>query len=284
MKLSCVTATFNCIKAGNRESLVRCIESVAKIRTEHEHLVYDGASKDGTAELLRELEKSTPGLKVVSEPDTGIYSALNKGVRDAKGEWFYVLGADDFVERPEVLDEIAAEGDCDAIATPVATGNRMRCITLENIFCSSPYCHQGVLQKTELVRQYGGFDESYRIAADYDLMLKFHEDARTIKYLDRPFAFFGDRGFSSTCDDEIIREVAIICAAHFGVTMKTAERMAFRHDVPLSFEPRYSSHPDYAFRVAARHVRKAYFKNILRKIFWPAVLIRRHFIRKRRGF
>ena len=53
MKLTCVTATFNCIKAGNRERLVRCIESVAKLKTEHEHLIYDGASTDGTVELFR---------------------------------------------------------------------------------------------------------------------------------------------------------------------------------------------------------------------------------------
>ena len=99
MKLTCVTATFNCIKAGNRERLIRCIESVAKLKTEHEHLIYDGASADGTAELLHELEVKTLGLKVISEPDTGIYNAINKGVRDAKGEWFYVLGADDYVSR-----------------------------------------------------------------------------------------------------------------------------------------------------------------------------------------
>ena len=43
MKLTCVTATFNCIKAGNRERLIRCVESVAKLKTAHEHLVYDGA-------------------------------------------------------------------------------------------------------------------------------------------------------------------------------------------------------------------------------------------------
>ena len=78
MKLTCVTATFNCIKAGNRERLIRCVESVAKLKIEHEHLIYDGASTDGTVDLLRELESITPRLKIVSEPDAGIYDALNK--------------------------------------------------------------------------------------------------------------------------------------------------------------------------------------------------------------
>lgn len=92
MKLTCVTATFNCIKAGNRERLIRCVESVAKLKTEHEHLIYDGVSTDGTVELLRELEAKIPNLKVVSEPDTGIYNALNKGVRDAKGGMVLCVG------------------------------------------------------------------------------------------------------------------------------------------------------------------------------------------------
>ena len=76
MKLTCVTAVFNAIKSGNRESLIRCVESVAKLKTEHEHLIYDGASTDGTVALLRELEAKTPGVRVVSE-------------------WVYVLGADE---------------------------------------------------------------------------------------------------------------------------------------------------------------------------------------------
>ena len=45
MKLTCVTATFNVIAAGNRDKLIRCVESVAKLKTAHEHLIYDGASK-----------------------------------------------------------------------------------------------------------------------------------------------------------------------------------------------------------------------------------------------
>ena len=66
-------------------------------------------STDGTVELLRELEAKTPGLRVVSEPDTGLYNALNKGVRDAQGEWFYVLGCDDYIIHPQLLDEIIVE-------------------------------------------------------------------------------------------------------------------------------------------------------------------------------
>lgn len=64
MKLTCVTATFNCIKSGNLDRLIRCVESVAKLKTEHEHLIYDGASTDGTVKLLRELESKTPGFSL----------------------------------------------------------------------------------------------------------------------------------------------------------------------------------------------------------------------------
>ena len=284
MKLTCITATFNCIKTGNREDLVRCVESVAKLRTEHEHLVYDGASKDGTVGLLQELEKTTPGLRVVSEPDTGIYNPLNKGVRDAKGDWCYVLGADDYIEKPSVMDQILAKHDSDVIATPVLTETGVQGFSLENIFHGTPYCHQGVLHKTRLVRQYGGYNETYRIAADYDLMLKFHEDARNILYLDSQFAFFGKCGLSSTLLDEMKHEMARICAMHFGVSERVARRMAWRYWVPLSFASTYSSHPDHAFRVAAKHAPWKFLKHVLIFVFYPAVVARRYIIREYRSF
>ena len=184
MKLTCVTATFNCVKAGNRERLIRCVESVAKLKTEHEHLIYDGASTDGTVELLLELEAKIPGLKVVSEPDTGIYNALNKGVRDAKGGWFYVLGADDYICAPEVLDDIMTRDELDRSSDVIVTTVRKQTKTgecdwftdmseLNRIFVVPCVCHQGEVLKTSLVRELGGFDESFIRHQDYEFLCIF---------------------------------------------------------------------------------------------------------------
>lgn len=275
MKLTCVTATFNCVKAGNRERLIRCVESVTKLKTEHEHLIYDGASTDGTAELLRELEAKIPGLKVVSERDTGIYNALNKGVRDAQGEWFYVLGADDYISHPEVMDELLANYDCDEIVTPAETDGNFRHITLNRIFLHTPYCHQGVIQKRNAIRRFGAFDEHYAIAADYALILKFHKACLDIRYTDCCFAYFGGGGASSTLTDRLVGEVTDICARQFALSLQQSRKMHAQDRVSIDVALTYFFHADYAFRYAARIAVRAYIKDWMRIALYPLVILRR---------
>ena len=282
MKLTCVTATFNCIKAGNRERLIRCIESVAKLKTEHEHLIYDGASTDGTVELLRELEAKTPGLKVVSESDTGIYNALNKGVRDAQGEWFYVLGADDYICHPGVMDNILQEygkGGTDMIVSPVKNPYSGIPINLMTTFCFPPYCHQGVILKTAILRKYDGFDERYRICADYDLMLKVHKSKSNVRYINSSFAFFYGEGASND-PIKLYQDIDLVVSKHLALNDEEKLRLRSCNCPPLSKMLPYIFSKDKAIRIGSRTMVKVWIKNILWIVLWPAVLVRRR-IRKK---
>jgi len=250
MKLTCVTATFNAIKAGNRERLVRCVESVAKLSTEHEHLIYDGASTDGTAELLRELEAKTPGLKVVSEPDTGIYNALNKGVCDAKGEWFYVLGCDDYLCDPAEMDSLLnTTSESDVIVAPVRRDSANKLYRgsrdLACILWSFPYSHQGVVMKTDLVRKFGGFDERFKICADWDMQMKCHRAAVAFRYVTKEFAFYSAGGASEQghCKDQ-----DVIHCEDLQADMRAFKAFKF----PVGVVARRLFHRDYAFRLSAR--------------------------------
>ena len=274
MKLTCVTATFNCVKSGNREQLIRCVESVAKLKTPHEHLIYDGASTDGTVDLLRELEKATPGLKVVSEPDTGIYNALNKGIRDANGEWFYVLGADDYILIPENMDRLLVEENCDEIVTPAVKREGIRKIDFRSIFTKGPYCHQGTIVKTAIIRQFGGYDERYRICADYDFYLKLHKAAMDIRYRDVVFAYYDGFGFSTTNLEKTFSEDCRISAAAFGSTPEKMRRMRNGGWPSLSVISSYLFHNDTALRTAARTIAKSSIKRTIRSIFWPVSLVK----------
>lgn len=258
MKLTCVTATFNCIKAGNRERLTRCVESVAKLKTAHEHLVYDGASTDGTAELLHELEAKAPGLKVVSEPDSGIYDALNKGLRAAKGEWFYVLGADDFIVHPEVLDDIfKSEVKASAIVSPVERDGGYSFFRskkdLRVIFFGGPYSHQGLLVRTELMRQKGGFDMRYKICADWDFMLKMHESNVRFDYRREPFAYYSSGGMSET-GGASRKEVVAALSEHLRLSEREKSMLVDRRVLPIAKMLPYMFHSDLAFRMGARHM------------------------------
>lgn len=277
MKLTCVTATFNCIKAGNQDSLIRCIESVAKLNTVHEHLVYDANSTDGTIGLLRNLEARIERLKVVSEPDSGIYNAINKGVRDAKGEWFYVLGADDYILNPETLDKLLLEEeDCDEIATICVTHSSIRPITLDRIFYASPYCHQGTVIKTNVLRSLGGFDERYRICADYDLFLKLHKAAKCIHIKDVVFAYYDDRGMSSKEYQATIADDSLVASHHFPLSFEYYMYFRSHGGRPsLGLAIRYCFHHDYALRYSAR-------RNILINLLWPLLVLRHKVIGSRR--
>ena len=281
MKLTCITATFNCIKAGNRERLIRCVESVAKLKTEHEHLIYDGASKDGTVELLRELEVKTPGLKVVSEPDTGIYNALNKGVRDAKGEWFYVLGADDYIENPEVMDSLVIREDesTKVIVAPIERDGMTPYFTslsdLKKILWTVVYSHQGVIAKTSAMREFGGFDEQYKIVADGDLFFKMHNAAVKFHYTFTPFANFFLGGLCMSDWHNTREEVSRMMAKHLHVTEQNRKSSEERVCWPLRKILPYLFHRDYALRISARYYVTVCLKRMLRFIFYPAVVLTR---------
>ena len=257
MKLTCVTAVFNAIKAGNRERLIRCVKSVATLKTEHEHLIYDGASTDGSAELLRELAAEIPGLKVVSERDTGLYNALNKGMRDARGEWFYVLGCDDYLQAPENLDAILAEAPkADLIASPTWIDRGQGLLTgywkRRRFFTGMPYSHQGTLMRTETMREFGGFDERYRVAGDYDLVIKFHINGKRIVYAGKAYGVFtsGPDSLTASAGSEAntARDAFI---NNFGLKGEAAEAYRLRLQLPWGFLLRMLVHRDGTIRLGA---------------------------------
>ncbi len=258
MKITVVTAVRNALSANRHGELVRCVRSVANLKTCHEHLVYDGASTDGTVKLLHELTADTPGLKVVSEQDTGIYNALNKGVRDAHGDWFYVLGCDDWICSPETLDRLLASTPkrIQMVVAPVArTGEHYQFHQIKDlrwIFWRHPYCHQGVVAKTATVRRFGGFDESFRLCADGDLCLKFHEAGLPIRYTFDEFANYAADGASEVRGAETWREVTCFLQRHLHMT--DAETARFRqvgYPPPRIMVP-FLFHSDKALRIGAR--------------------------------
>lgn len=277
MTLTCTTAVFNAIKAGNRERLVRCVESVAKLKCSHEHLIYDGASTDGTLELLRELEAKTPGLKVVSEPDAGIYNALNKGVRDAKGRWFAVLGCDDYYSHPNVLDEIVnhASSTCKLVIAQVDrdygyTFFRSRS-DFKTIFCGVPCAHMGMLMDVKLIRSFGGFDESLRMGADQDLFFKMLFSGCEFEVQYRTFANFAHGGASAVNECESQENLWEVFRRHLQLT--DAQLRLFKckgyHDPAVMF--RYVRHDNFIFRLGSRYMLWVLVRYYLRLVFYPLV-------------
>lgn len=258
-KLTCVTAVLNAIRAGNRDRLIRCVESVAALRIPHEYLIYDGMSTDGTVALLRELEARTPDLRVISEPDMGIYNALNKGVRDARGGWLYVLGCDDAIMDPAVLCGLLNSDMARAlemIASPVFLSEDGACqlkVCRPRLLCGVPYPHQGLLMRTNLVRRLGGFDESYRIAGDYALILRAVMANAKVGFNDVPFAYYSTGGLSSN-QERCYAEFERVISSALQISLNEARHARMRAPRSMNYIFRCLRHRSDEVRCSARYL------------------------------
>lgn len=181
MKISIIVAVYN--GAG---TLQECINSVAhQTYPNKELIIIDGGSNDGTVNLLELNRKEI--YYSVSELDSGIYSAWNKGVAQASGEWICFLGADDFFWDMHALERIATT----LVKLPsnirIAYGQIMLLNNDGKILykVGEPWekvkerfkhvmsiPHPGLMHRSSLFEEVGVFDESFRIAGDYELLLR----------------------------------------------------------------------------------------------------------------
>jgi glycosyltransferase len=180
MKISIITSVYN-----NRDTIHEAIESVlSQTYPNIEYIVIDGASKDGTVDIIRQYEDRITTF--ISEPDRGIYDGLNKGVAKATGDVIAFLHSDDLYADPEVITRVAeafAATGADAVYgdlvyTPKADTSKVLRYWKSRVFEPKLLgrgwmpAHPTFFVRRELYEKYGTFDTTFRIAADYDFMLR----------------------------------------------------------------------------------------------------------------
>lgn len=176
-----------------------------------EYIVIDGVSTDGTLELLdKYAEKIT---KVISEPDAGIYDAMNKGINNAKGDWIYFLGCDDVFHSKSTLSKIF--GFSNYILYDVVYGSVLF-LHSNNVYdgafdheklCNRSICHQSIFYRKELFRTYGYFSTEYKTASDYIFNLKlFCLHIKKWFYVDEIVAIYNEMGTSKSPDQQFLNE------------------------------------------------------------------------------
>ena len=233
MRLTVATAVLNASGSESFAALERCVRSVDRLGGACEHVIYDGGSTDGTVERLRELERETPTLRVFSEPDGGIYEALNKCLARAQGSYFHVLGADDWLLEPErvsaCLDRAEREGLDLLMARVELDDGSVSPAHHDGIFC----CHQGLFMSTGSLRAQGGFDASYRISADYKSVMRAHRDLLRIATADAVVAHFAGSGVS--CGNQGMRRAEFLRAKAevFGRTEPERDAILATGAIPL---------------------------------------------------
>ncbi|MDE6347484.1 MAG: glycosyltransferase [Bacteroides sp.] len=184
MKISLITVTFN-----SESTLRDTIESVlVQSYPNIEYILVDGASKDNTVDIIKEYEPQFNGrMRWISEKDKGLYDAMNKGIRMATGEVVGIINSDDFYHRKDVIEKVAeafGDGTVQAVygdvrfVNPDDLDKTVRYYSSKNF---SPVrfrygfmpAHPTFFTYRKYFEEFGYYKTDYRIAADYELLIRF---------------------------------------------------------------------------------------------------------------
>lgn len=184
MKISVITAVYN-----REDTIARAIRSVeAQDHGDVEHLVIDGASRDRTCAIVRDC--ASPLVTLSSEPDAGIYDAINKGVRRASGEVIGLLHSDDRFAHERVLSTVAAQFADPALDAAYADAAFFapdapdRLVRHYNSSRFSPArigmgwmpAHTTLFLRRRVFERFGLYKTDYRIAADFEFVARILKD------------------------------------------------------------------------------------------------------------
>ena len=211
MKLSIITINYNNV-AGLRKTM----ESVfAQTCRDFEYIIVDGASTDGSVNVIKELEsegvRELGTFKWISEPDGGIYEAMNKGLKMAKGEYVLMLNSGDFLIDEHVIERIMPELHTeDIIQGNVIEEYPNKTIRFRGYGRSdisfidamdACFPHQAAFIKLSTMEQYGYYNENYRKASDsYFFVTALALGNGTFRYVDIDITNFDVNGISSMKD------------------------------------------------------------------------------------
>lgn len=193
MKISIITATYN-----SEKTIKETLDSVlSQTYKDYEHIIIDGLSKDGTMEIVKEYEKKYNGkLIYISEKDTGIYDAMNKGLKMATGDIIGILNSDDKYANCHVLNNIVdrfQKTNCDGTYANLIFMDEETMKKTVRIWRNSTGklekgwhpAHPTLYLKKEVYDKIGDFNLKYRIVSDYDFMIRLmKEKSIKLEYID----------------------------------------------------------------------------------------------------
>lgn len=235
MRCSIVTVTYNAAAV-----LPVSLDSLAAQRCrDWEWLVQDGASTDHSLALITaHPAASMAPLRLVSEPDGGIYDAMNRAVARAQGDWIYFLNAGDALAHADVLDSVAAAADAsaaDLIVGEVLTlgprvhQHRSYAHLGPTRLLFDSLCHQAVFARRSLFDRFGPFDTRFRYAADYDWLLRVWRGGARVHMLPQRVAHFDTGGAHARAAADTARENEAVRRQHASPALLALGRLWFHN-------------------------------------------------------
>ena len=220
MKLSIITINYN-----DATGLKRTLDSVAmQTCANFEHIIVDGASTDGSVDIIcqyadsqdirRQGNEAKRQVAWLSEPDIGIYNAMNKGIRMASGEYLLFLNSGDvLVDENVVYDFIASDRIEDIVAggTLLGVDERLpkyppKVLTYE-LFVTDSLMHAATFIRRELFEHYGLYNEQHRIVSDWEFFVKVLVNNNcTYTTIDRLISLFDTTGISNQSSHSTLHE------------------------------------------------------------------------------
>jgi len=189
--LSIVMATYNA-----SQTITHAINSInSQSYQSIELIVIDNVSSDMTLSMLTQSRRKTV---VISERDNGVYSALNKGLDIASGDWVMFMGADDGFANPNAVSSLMSKSEgADVVYGAGFVGDRpLRNRFNWRLLRGNAVNHQCMMYRRSLFKRYR-YDETYVLGADYKLNLSLYLERASANYVDQPISEFGDAGLSS---------------------------------------------------------------------------------------
>lgn len=207
------------INRNNRNGLQKTVESVAsQSYKDYEYVIIDGASTDGSVDIIKRYSE-TIAINWVSEPDSGIYNAMNKGISKATGEYLLFLNSGDYFFDSSVLEKIASQIEAhhhpDMLVGRLQMQNSDGTLSLREpnndfsflLFYCDTIPHQSTFIKKNLFARYGLYDESLRIVSDWKWFMQvivFHGVKPVVSDVD--VVLYDMTGISETAHDITERE------------------------------------------------------------------------------
>lgn len=174
-----------------------------------EHHVIDGGSTDGTIDLIKRYKNNISSW--VSEPDKGIYDAMNKGLERANGEWIHFMNTGDVFINEDILKEIFSRDLSgvdviygDSIANYINFMVYKKAGNPDDLWKGMNIRHQAMFVRTSLMKE--KFNLDYSLGADYDSLFKMYKQKKNFLYIPKPFVFFDPYGISNTKILQVTRE------------------------------------------------------------------------------
>ncbi len=199
-KITIVTVTYNCA-AIIEKTLISCINQDYE---DKEYIIIDGGSTDGTLDIIK---KYSPNINyIISEPDKGIYDAMNKGLNIATGDWIFFLNAGDkFYSNKTLSNLFQTNNNNDAILGNYYSVSNKGLVfhkierpfyAKNHYYLSMGFNHQCIFVKTQWAKKIM-FDLSFKCCADYNMIYQMYKQGAIFEYKDIPVTVIEGRdGFS----------------------------------------------------------------------------------------